>query len=242
MSYLKRSLDFGLSQTCGQKWTAPRIDHTQANILSHIDEIEAATRLAERNVAPADLPSIIPAGERLTFSPSSIDGAIRGAVVRSTPINHLLQFLQTFAQSKQIDLSGLRAGILGSGFGASGVAFASQCREVVLFDIIGKYINAAKLIYNKFGITNAEFRHEDFVNADLSDIDILYIYAPFFTDCQYLISNTLGKMPEGTIVISRDTPWDGVVIGSKNYARLYPETPKEFTLAEFTAVVRIKSS
>lgn len=120
---------------------------------------------------------------------------------------------------------------LGSGLGR--VCFYASCRfaQVVGFEKDPDLFEASNIIKRRLSCENVSFRFENFIEADLFGMDILYIYHPFFKDFTNEMLRMVPHIQSGTYVLANITHEVRKNIFERNgtFEPIYPEGVSERT-------------
>lgn len=91
---------------------------------------------------------------------------------------------------------------LGSGAGlicaTAGIWFTS----VTGFEVDQRLLTQAKSVVKKLDLPHVRFRDQDFLEADLTEFDIIYFFHPFITGIAQLMKAKLAQTKPGTLIIA----------------------------------------
>ena len=160
--------------------------------LNQIQRIESAVKLAEKKFTHQDRVRVLPSGWR-AFSTA----APRSAAYQATPTFLLLSKLDAMKLPREYHLADL-----GSGLGLACFTASLYFERVTGFELDPALLRAAENVRAELGIKNVAFKNQDFLEADLSPFNALYIFQPFLDGFIQLFSQKLLELKPGTIVLA----------------------------------------
>jgi SAM-dependent methyltransferase len=119
-------------------------------------------------------------------------------IYQTTSPEALLRFLE-----KQNLPRNLKVADLGSGLGTACFAATELFDEIVGFEIDSVLIAASRLLRWKLGISRKvlKFYWRNFLKANLSSFDLLYVFRPFIENFEDVMSSVLNQLRPGTRII-----------------------------------------
>jgi SAM-dependent methyltransferase len=134
---------------------------------------------------------------------------------------------------------------LGSGLGNIGFAAARCFKEVTLYELDGELLERSKEIGKEQKLDNIIYKHEDLVNADLSEKDVIFFFKPFRDNYIVLMQEVVERTRPGTIVIAYTAECEHPEIFSPRHFREIPTRISAVSSHAFgprmSAYVRLKT-
>lgn len=204
-------------------------------IVRRLFQIENAVKKAERKRCAAS-------GTRPVIrSPRSWVGIKIGgaydAGYASTSFRVFLGYMEKVARKLPVS-SRDRFADLGSGLGMVCFSASLAFRNITGFEIDPKLVDLSRGIKKRFGIENVRIRNMDFLNANLSNFQVIYVYWPFINDYSRLIDEKLATTKPGTVIISRLYPHIGSRVKDK-FKRVDIDTGGDKRFKDMYTFIRI---
>jgi SAM-dependent methyltransferase len=115
---------------------------------------------------------------------------------------------------------------LGSGLGAACFAAALHFNNAIGFELNPHLCGKAEEVGQELGFDRVRFFNKDFIEADLSRYQVLYIFQPFFKGFMELTKKKMSEIASGTYVISNVYASRPYIFTEESFQLICP-TPEE---------------
>lgn len=172
----------------------------QVTIRERLRPIAVRIRQAESRIMS---PEHRESAERLGENFFPLEGDSREPWYGPTPMLALIEHLEKVKAELGLS-SDLHFADLGSGLGNACIAAAEVFKRVTGFEVVPEVFNEAVSIRDEFGLTNIEYRNQDFFKTSWDPFQVIYFFKPFVQEDVFIqLMERLIVTKPGTVIISR---------------------------------------
>lgn len=163
-------------------------------------------------------------GKQICFQPDGDNSPVYTRTSEKRTLYHLINMEREGILPAEINAADAGAGFGGFCFAAREFAanFPSSIKHfnITGFEYDPDIYKEAQNIKDLHGIKNVRFNHADFLNIDIKDYNLIFVYKPFLDDFDNLMSRKLEEAKKGTLVIYHLVSWIDAFY-PKSYKKVY---------------------